>query len=258
MTTSADPASSSTTTELVHYATERKFATITLDSPHNRNALSRQLIGELSDHLATAAADPEVRVVILTSADRVFCSGADLAEAGSTPMIEGTRAIVALQRQILELSKPVVVALRGPVRAGGIGLVASADIAIASTEANFQLTEVKLGLAAGAISLTVLPRMTSRAAGLTFLAGTKFSAEEAVDYGLITMAVPADEFDATVRSVAAHVGTGALQGLEQTKKLLNAEILAGIDARGEEVAQLSARLFDSPEAHEAMAAFLGR
>lgn len=245
-------------TELVHYSVERKFATITLDSPHNRNALSRQLIEELSAHLATAAADPEIRVVILTSADRVFCSGADLSEAASTPMIEGTRAIVALQRQIVALPKPVVIGLRGPVRAGGIGLVAAADIVIAADTANFQLTEVKLGLAAAAISLTVLPRMTSRAAGLSFLTGALFSPEQATEYGLVTMTVPLEELDATVRSVAAHVGTGALQGLEETKKLLNAELLAGIDARGEEVAQLSARLFESPEAREAMTAFLSR
>ncbi|WP_300683639.1 enoyl-CoA hydratase-related protein [Nocardioides sp.] len=245
-------------TELVHYAALDGVATITLDSPHNRNALSRQLVSELSAHLTAAAADESVRAIVLTSADRVFCSGADLSEASTTPMLEGARAIVALQRLILELPTPVVVALRGPVRAGGTGLVAAADIVIASDAANFQLTEVKLGLAAAAISLTVLPRMTSRAAGLTFLSGAKFGATEAAAYGLVTRVVPADTLDAAVSEVVAELITGALQGLRETKGLLNASILAGFDARGEEVAALSARLFDSPEAHEAMTAFLSR
>lgn len=253
-----EAAAGSAPSELVHYSVTDGVATITLDSPHNRNALSRQLLTELTSHLGTAAADPSVRVVVLTSADRVFCSGADLSEAASTPMLEGARAIVALQRAILELPKPVMVALRGPVRAGGTGLVAAADIVIAADSANFQLTEVKLGLAAAAISLTVLPRMTSRAAARTFLTGAKFSAAQAADHGLVTEVVPADELDAAVAAVVAELGTGALQGLRETKGLLNASILAGFDARGEEVAALSARLFDSPEAHEAMTAFLSR
>jgi enoyl-CoA hydratase/carnithine racemase len=244
--------------ELVRYQVADGVATITLDSPHNRNALSRRLVTELSAHLGAAAGDEAVRAVVLTSADRVFCSGADLSEAATTPMLEGARAIVALQRAILELPKPVVVALRGPVRAGGTGLVAAADIVIAAETANFQLTEVKLGLAAAAISLTLLPRMTSRAAALTFLTGAKFSAAEAASYGLVTSVVQADQLDEAVSAVVADLTTGALQGLRETKGLLNASILAGFDARGEEVAALSARLFDSPEAHEAMTAFLSR
>ena len=207
--------------ELVHLAVDGPVATITLDSPHNRNALSRRLVTELAAHLAAAEADPAVTVVLLRSSGRVFCSGADLSEASSTGMAEGTRAIVALQRAIVASGKAVVAEVAGPVRAGGIGLVAAADIAIVSEEATFALTEVKLGLAAAVISLTVHHRMSPRAAALATLGGEVFGGVQAATWGLATTAVPAD-------------------------------LLA------EEVAELSTRLFASDEAREAMTAFLSR
>jgi enoyl-CoA hydratase/methylglutaconyl-CoA hydratase len=166
-------------TPYVRYAVDGAVATLTLDSPHNRNALSRKLVTELFEGLGQAETDDTVRVILLRSADRVFCSGADLSEAATTPMEEGARAIVQLQRRIVASEKPVVVRLDGPVRAGGTGIVASADVVIASEEAHFALTEVKLGVAPAIISLTVLPRLTSRAAALTCLAGEKFGAAEA-------------------------------------------------------------------------------
>jgi enoyl-CoA hydratase/methylglutaconyl-CoA hydratase len=248
--------------ELVHHEVTRLegggLATITLDSPHNRNALSRQLVTELLGHLHAAAADEVVTVVLLRSADRVFCSGADLSEASSGGMEEGTRRIIELQRLIVSMDKPVVTRLAGPVRAGGIGIVAASDVAIASEDANFALTEVKLGLAAAIISLTVHHRMDPRSAALTTLGGEVFGGAEAASYGLVTKAVPADALDDEVAAVCASLATGAAQGLRESKRILNAELLERIDARGEEMAALSARLFASDEAREAMTAFLSR
>lgn len=245
-------------TELVHYAVADQVATITLDSPHNRNALSRQLVTELFDHLSAADVDDAARAVVIGSADRVFCSGADLAEAAGGGMEEGTRKIVELQRLIVELDKPVVARVGGPVRAGGIGIVAACDIAVASTDATFALTEVKLGLAAAIISLTVHHRMNPRAASLTTLGGEVFSGEEAAAYGLVTLAVPPDRLDAEVDRICASLVTGAPQGLRESKRLLNRDLLERIDAGGEEMAALSSRLFASDAAREAMTAFLTR
>lgn len=247
-----------TETPFVHYAAADGVATLTLDSPHNRNALSRKLVTGLFEGLAAAEADDAVRVILLRSADRVFCSGADLSEAATTPMLEGARAIVELQRRIVACAKPVVVRLDGPVRAGGTGIVAAADVCIASEDAHFALTEVKLGVTPAIISLTILPKMQSRAASLAFLGGEKFTAAEAAAYGLVSEAVPADQLDARVAAVCASFATGHPQGLRETKKLLNREILEDIDARGEELAQLSARLFGTDEARDAMLAFLSR
>lgn len=244
--------------ELVHYDVAGPVATITLDSPHNRNALSRQLVTELFERLERAQADGDVKVVLLTSAARVFCSGADLSEATTVGMEEGGRRMVAVQRAIVALGKPVVARLTGPVRAGGIGIVASSDIVIASEDANFALTEVKLGLAAAIISVPVFHRMGSRAASLVTLTGEVFGGTEAAAYGLVTTVVPADGVDAEMDRVCASLATGAPQGLRESKRILNRQLLAQLDADGEELAAFSARMFASDAAREAMTAFLGR
>ena len=244
--------------ELVRYAVADAVATITLDSQHNRNALSRQLVTELFAHLEAAEADDAVRVVLIRAEGRVFCSGADLTEASAEGMEVGARRIVDLQRLIVTMAKPVVTRVHGAVRAGGIGIVAASDVAIAADEATFALTEVKLGLAAAIISLTVHHRMNPRAAALTTLGGEVFGGREAAAYGLVTTAVPGDDLDAEVARVCASLATGAPQGLRESKRILNRDLVARIDAHGEELAALSARLFASDEAREAMAAFLSR
>jgi enoyl-CoA hydratase/methylglutaconyl-CoA hydratase len=245
-------------TELVHYSVDGAVATITLDSPHNRNALSKQLVTELFGHLQRSAADDSVRVVLIASAGTVFCSGADLSEATTDGMEEGAKRIVELQRLIVSMDKPVVVRVYGAVRAGGIGIVAASDIAIANESATFALTEVKLGLAAAIISLTVHHRMNPRAAALTTLGGEVFGGADAAAYGLVTVAVADDEIDERVAAVCESLATGAPQGLRESKRILNADLIARIDERGAEMAALSARLFASDEAQDAMTAFLSR
>ncbi|HEU5037583.1 MAG TPA: enoyl-CoA hydratase-related protein [Nocardioides sp.] len=244
--------------ELVHYTVSDAVATITLDSPHNRNALSRQLVTELFEGIERAAADDDVRVVLLAAEGRVFCSGADLAEAATGGMDEGARRIVDLQRLIVTLDKPVVTRVLGAVRAGGIGIVAASDVVVAAEDATFALTEVKLGLAAAIISLTVHARMNPRAAALTTLGGEVFNGADAAAYGLVTRAVPADDLDAEVARVCASLASGAPQGLRESKRILNRELVERIDAHGAEMAELSAQLFASEEAKAAMTAFLTR
>ncbi len=244
--------------ELVHYSVSDAVATITLDSQHNRNALSRQLVTELFESIERAAADDDVRVVLLAAAGKVFCSGADLSEASAGGMDEGARRIVDLQRLIVTLDKPVVTRVYGAVRAGGIGIVAASDIVVAADDATFALTEVKLGLAAAIISLTVHARMNPRAAALTTLGGEVFGGTDAAAYGLVTTAVPAADLDAEVARVCASLASGAAQGLRESKRILNRELVERIDAHGDEMAELSARLFASDAAKTAMTAFLSR
>lgn len=244
-------------TELVHYEVADGVGTITLDSPENRNALSRQLVGELFERLETAAAD-EVRVVVIRSAHRVFCSGADLSEAGAGGMEEGTKALVALQRTIVTHPKPVVCRLTGPVRAGGLGIVAASDVVICGEDVTFAFTESRLGLAPAVISLTVLPRLTSRAAADTFLSGRTFDAREAAAMGLVTRTVPDAYVDGEIEKVCSDLARAHPQGLRETKALLARDLVARIDAQAEEMAALSARLFASDAAREAMTAFLSK
>jgi methylglutaconyl-CoA hydratase len=237
--------------ELVHYDVAQHVATLTLDSQHNRNALSGQLVGELFERLSRAEVDEAVKVVLIRAEGRTFCSGADLSEASGDGMEKAAGVLVDLQRRIATLAKPVVTRLHGNVRAGGIGIVAASDIALSAEDATYAFTEVRLGLAPAAISLSVLPRMTDRAAALTFLTGEVFDGVAAAKTGLVTKAVPEPELDAEVRQ-------GNPQGLRETKQLLGRALLDRFDQHGEELARLSARLFGSEEARRAMTAFLDR
>ena len=245
-------------TELVTYGLADGVATLTFDSPHNRNALSRQLVTEFHALLDRAAADDEAKVVVVRAEGRTFCSGADLSEAAEDGMEKAAGVLVDLQRKIVTFPKPVVTRLHGNVRAGGIGIVAASDIAISAEDATYAFTEVKLALTPAAISLTVLPRMTDRSAALTFLTGETFDGRAAAAMGLVTRAVPENDLDAEVARVCAALVTGHPQGLRETKGLLGRHLVANIDANGADLAKLSARLFGSDEAREAMLAFLSR
>ena len=234
------------------------IATITLDSQHNRNAISRALQRQLMVHLDAADLDDSVRAVVIRADGPVFCSGADMVEAASGSMEKGARRLVALQRKIVALEKPVVARIHGPVRAGGLGIVAACDVAISADTVSYAFTEVRLGLAPAVISLSVLPRLTDRAASRYFLTGDTFDAHEAQRIGLVTKAVPADELDAAVDAVVDSWRQGSSQGLRETKALLNQPLVRAIDEYGEHVVRQSARLFGSDDAIEAMSAFLDK
>jgi enoyl-CoA hydratase len=143
--------------EFVHCGVGDQVATLTLDSPRNRNALSRQLLAELTTRLADAVADPSVRVIVITHTGRVFCAGADLAEAGSQSMTGATTAVMALLTAIVEAAKPVIARITGHVRAGGMGIVGACDLALATETASFAFTEARIGVAPAMISLTTGP-----------------------------------------------------------------------------------------------------
>ncbi len=249
------------TEQLVHYRVDDPapgVVSLVLDSQHNRNALSRQLVGELHEGLAAAEADDAVSVVLVRAEGRTFCSGADLSEAGSEGMEKAAGVLVELQRRIVTLAKPVVVRAHGNVRAGGIGIVAAADIALTAEDATYAFTEVRLGLAPAAISLTVLPRMTDRSAALAFLTGDVFDGRTAERTGLVTRSVSEDELDHAVAEVCASLTAGNPQGLRETKLLLGRDLVERFARDGADLARLSARLFGSDEAKAAMTAFLER
>ena len=244
--------------ELVHYRVDGHVASLVLDSQHNRNALSRQLVSELHAGLEAAERDDDVKVVLVRAEGRTFCSGADLSEASEDGMEQAATVLVDLQRRIATLAKPVVTRVHGAVRAGGIGIVAASDIAVSALDATYAFTEVRLGLAPAAISLSVLPRMTDRAAALAFLTCEVFTGAEAARAGLVTRAVPEAELGPEVDEVCAALAKGDPQGLRETKRLLGGPLVERIDTLGPDLASLSARLFGSEEARAAMLAFLNR
>lgn len=243
---------------LVGYERDGAVARLTLDSPHNRNALSTALVEQLHEGLTRASADQYVRVVVLGHTGGTFCAGADLSEAaGRDPSelaVARAHEMTRLLRRILELRLPVIAAIDGHVRAGGLGLVGACDIAVAGNASTFALTEARIGVAPSIISLTLLPKMSARAAGRYFVTGEKFGAAEAADIGLITVA--ADDVAATVSELAASIALGSPQGLATSKALTTAAVIDDFERRAEKLTRESAELFVSDEAREGMLAFL--
>ncbi|MEV0454098.1 enoyl-CoA hydratase family protein [Catellatospora methionotrophica] len=241
---------------LVTSTVERAVATLTLDSPHNRNALSSALVAQLGEALDAAVADPDVRAVVLTHTGRVFCAGADLTEAAGGGIAEGTARLLGLLRTIVELPKPVVARIDGQVRAGGLGLLGACDIVLAGPASGFAFTEARLGVAPAVISLTTLTRMPERAAARYYLTGEVFDAEAAAACGLVTQA--GDDVDALLGEVLDGLRAASPQGLAASKLLTTAVVRRALDEHGARLAQESARLFATDEAVEGMTAFLQR
>jgi methylglutaconyl-CoA hydratase len=242
---------------LVRTQSSGGVSTLTLDSPHNANALSTGLLEQLRDALENALGNSGVRVVILTGAGRVFCAGADLKEALASPTA-ATGLMAGIMRQLWNSSKPVICRVNGAARAGGIGLVAACDIAIATDRATFAFSEVRIGVVPAVISVPCLRRMPSRAAAEYFLTGEVFDARRATEIGLLTRAVPKDDLDAQVARYAAMLLRGAPGALAGTKNLLR-EVPEPDVARGlARMAELSGRFFGSDEAREGMASFAAK
>lgn len=245
---------------LVRYEAGDGFATLTLDSPHNRNALSSRLVAELLAGLDAAAADDAVRGIVLAHTGTTFCAGADLSEASDAdPAVaadQRTRSMIGVLRRLVEIPKPVLARIDGNVRAGGMGIVAGCDIVVAGPGSSFALTEVRIGLAPFMISLTLLPRLDQRAASRYYLTGEKFGPEVAAAIGLVTVA--AEDPAAEIARLRTELRKGAPQGLAEAKRLVNAEILAGFERSAEELAERSASFFGTAEVREGMTAFLQR
>ncbi|MEU0555227.1 enoyl-CoA hydratase-related protein [Dactylosporangium maewongense] len=242
---------------LVRSQTAHGVATVTLDSPANRNALSTALIEELLAALAAATADDTVRVVVLTHTGPVFCSGADLKEtaaafgSGKPPINRLGEVLTA----IWECPKPVVARLTGPARAGGLGLIAAADIAVCSLEATFAFSEVRIGVIPAVISATVLPRLSPRAAAELFLTGATFDGARAREIGLVTAAVAADQVDEAVSAFVASLVRGAPGALRGTKELLRRRKADTFRDELAAMTELSVSYFGSAEGIEGIMAF---
>jgi methylglutaconyl-CoA hydratase len=241
----------------VRYEVATGVATLTLDSEPNRNALSVQLMSELLAGLRAALADDTVRVIVLSHTGRVFCSGADLkgTQAASTTGDLPVASLPEILRTIWEAPKPVAARVAGPARAGGLGLIGAADLAITTEDATFAFTEVRIGVIPAVISATVLPRLAPRAAAELFLTGDVFDGRRAAEIGLVTAAVPADSLDAEVDRYVSALVRGAPGALAGAKELLRRPAPESLQAELDDLTALSVRYFTSDEGREGIASF---
>lgn len=234
--------------------------TITLNRPDTKNRLDAAGMAALNHHLDDAAMRPDVRVVVLTGSGNTFCAGADLAGAVAADeggfANTGTQALVDVLNAMLDHPKPIVGRIQGHVAGGGNGLVAACDIAIASTDARFAFSEVRLGLAPAIIATVCIPRMHPRAAAELLLTGERVNAEQVLASGLITAVAQPEALDGVVDGYLTALLSGGPQAMTATKELLRrVPNMTRADAFAW-TAQLSGSLFTSDEAREGMTAFL--
>jgi methylglutaconyl-CoA hydratase len=241
------------TDESVHVARDGHVLSLTLDTPRNRNALSSDLLDQLAEGLGSAAADPAVRVVVLTATGNVFCSGADLSEPAGLV----TSRLPEILNLITSLAVPVVARVGGHARAGGIGLIAACDLAVATARCTFAFSEVRIGVAPAMILVPVLRVAERRFLARATLTGEPFSATDAAGAGLLTEVVDeVSDLDAWVHAAVASFLKAAPGAVAATKALLG-ELSEQSWSAGLEVARLrSAELFAQDEATEGMDAFL--
>ena len=244
---------------LVRSETRDGVCTVTLCDTEHRNALGRQLIGEMVAAFEAAEADDDVRVIVLTNEGPAFCAGANLSERSSSSPDGAPTPVVRpadLFGRFARSPKPYVGRISGHCVAGGMGLAAAMDISVAVEDARFGFTEVRIGVAPAVISVVCLPKLRTADARATFLRGHRFSAVEAAEMGLINAAVPADRLDAEVDAIVDDLLTAAPGGLAAAKELLAQVPQLGTDEAFEWTSELSARLFTTDEAREGMTAFL--
>ena len=238
-------------------------ATVTLDRPAVRNAFSDTMIGELTRAFADVARHANAKVVVLAASGKAFCAGADLnwmkRMAGYSDAENRADALLLARmlKTIHDCPKPVVARVQGDVYAGGTGLVAACDIAVAAREAGFCLSETRLGLIPATIGPYVIRAMGERAARRYMLTAERFDAMEALRIGFVHEVVEADALDAAVARHVAVLLANSSNAMNETKRLIRDVATAPLDeALLEDTAGRIAAIRASEEGKEGIRSFL--
>lgn len=244
---------------------EAGVATVTLNRPEVRNAFNDEVIAEMTAVFSELAERDEVRCMVLAGNGPAFCAGADLnwmkRMAGYThdENVADAAALANMLRVLYHCPKPTIARVQGDVYAGGTGLVAACDMAVAVDSAQFCLSEVKLGLVPATISPYVIRAMGARAAHRYFLTAERFSAAEALRIGFVHEVVTADQLDAAVAALAQTLLQAGPAAVKACKALVQ-------DIAGKDITQLLidrtvhaiAEIRVSDEGREGIQAFLGK
>jgi len=211
----------------VDYSVIGKTATLTLNRPEKRNALDGQAVQALQEKLVEAAQDPQVRVVVLTGAGRVFSAGADLValealqSASAMENLADSERLAGLFKAIAHHPKPVIAKINGHAIAGGCGLAAVCDLSVSTQAAKLGFTEVRIGFVPAIVMVFVLRKVGEAVARDLFLRGGLISADEAVRVGLINQAVPAASLDERVATLAEELATEtSASAIALTKRMI--------------------------------------
>ena len=228
-----------------------------------RNAFNETTIAEITETFRTLGADPDVRAIVLAAEGPAFCAGADLdwmrrmAQYSRDENRADALKLATMLRTIHECPKPVIARIHGPAFAGGVGLVAACDIAVASLNAEFCLTETKLGLIPATIAPYVLRAMGANQARRYFLTAEKFDASEAFRIGLVHDIVPPEELDGTINALLGTLMLTSTEAVTEAKRLVRDFAFRPIDdALVADTAERIAAIRQSADGREGIASFL--
>jgi methylglutaconyl-CoA hydratase len=236
-------------------------ATITLNRPDKRNAISYELIQDLLAALDEVAKSRAL-VLVLTGAGKAFCSGLDLdslkALIGRTPeqSLEDSRTMAHLFRTLYDFPKLTIAAVNGPAIAGGTGLATLCDFTLAVPAAKFGYTEVRIGFVPAIVSTFLLRQVGEKIARNLLLTGRLFDAQEALRIGLITEIVPAENLMKRTAALAAQLMENSPGSLLFTKRLLSAAARAEMDAQIDAAVRENAAIRSTPDFREGITSFL--
>lgn len=242
------------------------IAELVLNRPEKRNAFDDVIIQELIARIEEVDQDPQVKVVVLRSDGKHFSAGADLAwmkrmAANShAENLEDARQLGRLLECLNNLSKPTIGLVQGAAYGGAVGLAAACDIVIATRQAQFCLSEVRLGLIPAVISPYVVRAIGERQSRRYFITAEVFSAEEAQQFGLVHLLADSDEaMQARCDELLAQLGNNGPQAMQAAKSLIFAVSGKPIDAAViEDTARRIADIRVSEEGQEGLGAFLGK
>lgn len=249
------------TFKTVLYSESNGIATITLNRPDKRNAISYELIDDVTAALNQAAQSP-AQIVILTGAGSAFCAGMDLEDLkgllGRTPEqnLEDSRTMAGLFRALYDFPKPTIAAVNGAAIAGGTGLVTVCDFTLAVPEAKFGYTEVRIGFVPGIVSTYLIANVGEKRARDLLLTGRLFGAEEALRIGLVTEIVAPNRLMARALELAAQLMENSPTSLERTKRLLSAYTKEQLDRQLVNAIQENAAIRQTPDFKEGITSFL--
>ncbi len=241
--------------EQLTFHVEDHVCTLTLNRPRRRNALTRRLIGELIAALGQADADPDVRVVVLTGAGGVFCSGADLSMMSEDPPEGLPGGFVELNLALARIRTPVIARIERYALAGALALVCGATFALAEEGAKFGAPEVKRGLFPMMVMASLF-RTVSRRDGLELiLIGESISAARAAEIGLISRAVPRDELDAATAGLARTLAARSPSAIRLGMEAANAQAKMDMATALPYLEEMLGRCLMTEDAAEGVAAF---
>jgi methylglutaconyl-CoA hydratase len=248
--------------QTIQLTSDGGIATITLNRPEKRNAISFQLVAELLSALVEIERSSESQVAILTGTGKAFCAGLDLEELKSLlgksqqQNLEDSARMAQLFRRLYDFPKPTIAAVNGAAVAGGAGLATMCDFTFAIPDANFGYTEVRIGFVPAIVSSMLVWQVGHKVARDLLMTGRMFNASEAHRYGLVNEVVESERLMEHARQLAAELMQNSPSSVRATKKLINGFLATHLDTQIAQAIEDNARIRTTEDFREGVSSFL--